>query len=106
MKERCRTCNAEIIRFPLWKGEGESRKFLWGNLFKMSLDSIVLLLLLVGLIMAYKSDTKKCFEIVENPVGYCRNSGACSIVAQEDLRYIQTKLYEPDTFNISIKPNK
>tara|TARA_R100000501_G_scaffold17755_2_gene33666 strand:- start:503 stop:673 length:171 start_codon:yes stop_codon:yes gene_type:complete len=56
--------------------------------------------------MAYKSDTKKCFEIVENPVGYCRNSGACSIVAQEDLRYIQTKLYEPDTFNISIKPNK
>ena len=106
MKERCRTCNAEIIRFPLWKGEGESRKFLWGNLFKMSLDSIVLLLLIVGLIMAYKSDTKKCFEIVENPVGYCRNSGACSIVSQKDLRYIQTELNKQALFNISIEPDR
>ena len=86
MVDRCKNCGTPIAKFPLWSGEGEDKRFLWKNLFKMSIDSIILLVILVALITAYKIDTAKCEEMIENPLKFCERTNACKILAEEQFK--------------------
>ena len=81
--EKCKNCGVSIVRFPLKDSEG---KILWKNLFKMSWDSIILVLIIIAMITAYKHDIGKCNEVMEDPIGFCDRSNACYILANELYR--------------------
>jgi len=85
MVAKCDNCGAKIIKFPLWKIEEGKKVFLWKNLFKMSMDSIILLIVLVALITAYKIDTAKCNDMIENPLGYCEETNACKVLMEREI---------------------
>ena len=80
MKEKCKNCGVSIAKFPLKDNMGN---FLWKNLFKMSWDSILLIVIIVAMITAYKHDIAKCEEMIEDPLGYCNNTNACRILANQ-----------------------
>jgi len=82
MVEKCKNCGAKIVKFPLRDNNG---KFIWQNLFKMSMDSVILLLVITAMLVAYKLDTETCMQIVEDPLGYCDKSNACKVLEEQRI---------------------
>ena len=78
MVDKCKNCGEKIDKYPLFEGEGKYRKFLWKNLFKISLDSIIMLVILIALILSYRYDIAKCEDVIEDPCTFCDRSGCCS----------------------------
>lgn len=94
MVQKCKNCGEPIVRFPLKDSMGN---FLWKNLFKMSWDSILLIVIIAAMVIAYKQDTATCFEIIEDPVRYCEESNACRILINEQ---VNTQFVDPAGINI------
>ncbi len=94
MVEKCKNCGESIIRFPLKDNMGN---FLWKNLFKMSWDSVILIIIITAMVTAYKVDTKTCMEIVEDPLGFCEESNACRILINEQ---VNSQFVDPSGINI------
>ena len=82
MVQKCKNCGEPIVRFPLKDSEGN---FLWKNLFKMSIDSIILVVIVTAMVIAYKHDIGKCKEMIEDPLGYCERTNACKILINEQI---------------------
>ena len=76
---RCPNCKGKVVRFPLKDSNG---KFIWKNLFKMDLMSILLIIVIAALLLSYKADTETCREIITDPLGYCEDSNACKIIEE------------------------
>jgi len=94
MVEKCKNCGHDIVRFPLKDFEG---KFIWKNFFKMSWDSIILIIIITAMVLAYRHDTKICMEIIEDPVGYCKSTNACRILINEQ---VNTQFVDPSGINV------
>jgi len=92
MVQKCKNCGVKIIKFPLWEMRRGKKIFLWTNLFKMSLDQIMLLIILVALVTSYKLDTAKCNEMVKDPLGYCEDTNACKILAEQQYKQDNIKV--------------
>ena len=91
MVQKCKNCGEPIVKYPIYKTVGDKKVLIWKNLFKMSWDSIILIVIVVAMVTAYKHDTETCMEIVENPIKFCNESNAC-------------KILEQNRFNIEPKP--
>ncbi len=76
---RCPNCKSKVVRFPLKDANG---KLIVKNLFKMDLMSIIWIIVIVTLAIAYKADIKQCEEIITDPLGYCEDSNACKIIEE------------------------
>ena len=76
---RCPNCKTKVARFPLKDSNG---KIIWINLFKMDLMSILWIVVVIFLAVSYKADISKCEEMVTDPLGYCRESNACKVIAE------------------------
>lgn len=96
MVEKCKNCGNDIIRFPLRDREG---KFLWKNLFKISWDSIILIIIIITMILAYQHDTGVCMEIIEDPVRFCDESNACKVLEERLKTFV-----DPSGINV-LDPN-
>ena len=94
MVDKCKNCGNDIIRFPLKDREG---KFIIKNFFKMSWDSIVLIIIIVAMVTAYKYDTGKCEEMIEDPLGYCEDTNACRILIN---KAVPSQFVDPAGVNI------
>ena len=94
MVQKCKNCGESIIRFPLKDNMGN---FIWKNLFKMSWDSILLLVIIIAMVTAYKIDTKTCMEIIEDPLGFCESSNACRVLINEEC---YNQFTDPSGLNI------
>ena len=76
---RCPNCKEKVARFPLKDSNG---KLIVKNLFKMDLMSILWFIVMMLLVISYKSDIATCEEIVTNPLTYCEESNACKIIEE------------------------
>lgn len=84
MPEKCKSCGAKIIKFPLWKGQEREEPFrwdkmIWLNLFKVDAYSIVFIALIVFMVIGYKADIKQCEDVIEKPCEFCEKSNCCQI---------------------------
>jgi len=106
MPQNCKSCGADQTKFPIWsqedirnypvliKGEnGEKefvfsnifkRKFIWINLFKMEMRDLALILIILGMTLAYAHDTKECFEVLEDRPAACKQMG-CTCPIKETI---------------------
>ena len=91
MVQKCKNCGEPIARFPIFKIVDNKKVLIWKNLFKMSWDSIILVVIVTALIVAYKHDTEICREVLEHPIQFCNESNACKVLDQ-------------NRFNIEPKP--
>lgn len=80
MVQKCKNCGESIAKFPLRDSTG---KFLWKNLFKMSFDSILLIIIIIAMVVTYKYDMAKCEEMIADPLEYCERTNACKILNYE-----------------------
>lgn len=76
--DKCRHCGKPFVKFPLWEGEGENKKFIWKNLFKMDLITVLWIASVIMMALAYNHDLQafrhdiaKCEQVIENPYSYC-----------------------------------
>jgi len=86
MVQKCIKCGEPIARFPLFKYENGKKVVILKNLFKMSWDSIILIVIIVAMVIAYKHDTNVCMEIIKDPVGFCYDSNACKVIEEQPYR--------------------
>lgn len=96
MVEKCKNCGNDIVRFPLRDREG---KFLWKNLFKISWDSIILIIIVTAMVIAYQHDIEKCTEVMKDPIGFCDKSNSCKILGQQLKTFV-----DPSGVNV-LDPN-
>lgn len=81
MVEKCKNCGEPIVKFPI--RDKVTGKIIWKNMFKMSIDSIILFLVIAAMVIAYKHDIAKCNKMIEDPIGYCDRTNACKILEQQ-----------------------
>jgi hypothetical protein len=92
MVKKCKNCGEPIAEFPLFKMEGEKKVLVWKNLFKMSWDSIILILIITAMVIAYKHDTAVCMQIIKDPVDYCYKSNACKVLEEQQTHIGSARL--------------
>jgi len=83
-------------KYPYKDDEGN---IIWKNLFKMDKMSVIFLIIVVLLIVAFKYDTGKCQEIYEKPYSFC--SAYCEEFCMECDYDIKQDKTDP-LFNYSI----
>jgi len=72
---KCPKCKTKVAMYPLKDDDG---KFIWKNLFKMDIVSLMFLIAIGFLLWSYVHDTEACMEMMENPTEYCATVGACN----------------------------
>lgn len=84
MADKCKNCGAKIIKFPIWKGQDKGEPFSWDklmliNLFKMDFYSIILVIVIIAMVIGYKSDIKQCDQVIHDPCTFCEKSNCCQV---------------------------
>ena len=51
----------------------ENKKVIMKNLFRIDWFTIIMLIIILGLVFAYKIDTKICRDIIENPCNHLKD---------------------------------
>lgn len=74
--QRCKNCGEKMVRFPLKDSNG---KWIWINLFKADLYSIILMFLIIFMVIGYKADMQKCNEAIEKPCDFCETTNCCQV---------------------------
>ena len=95
---KCQKCGTKVVKFPLFEGEGEDRKFLWKNLFKMDWPSFIFLVVVIMMALFYKHDIAACKEMVKDPCGYCKNTNCCEYLCSEAI-YNPQPLYQQQNYS-------
>ena len=72
--EQCPSCGKKFAKYPL---KNEYGKFIWKNLFKMDLVSILFLLAILFMTYGYIHDTQACREVYEAPMDFCEDRVGC-----------------------------
>lgn len=83
---KCNICGAKVVRYPL-KGQQEKTiaqnyregTINWINLFKMDLQSLLLVVVIVFMVLGYKADIKKCEDAIEHPCEFCETTNCCEV---------------------------
>lgn len=86
---KCPHCNK--VPYP---AKNEDGSWNWKNLWRIDMMTIVFVVLILIMAVAYKHDTKECFEIIEDPLGYCE--GYCQIIEQQKLQPLDFELNLPE----------
>ena len=104
MVQKCKRCGAKIIKFPFYEGQEDGIKFElgktkinWINLFKIDWYSLILILLIVFMVIGYKSDISKCEKVINDPCEFCEESNCCQV---DWSRISPNKLIERNRMNI------
>lgn len=85
MIQKCIKCGEPVAKIPIYTYREGKKVILWKNLFKMSWESIIFLVLITILILAYKHDTNKCMYAIKDPVSYCNQTNACIVLMKESM---------------------
>ena len=90
MVDKCKSCEAKIVKFPLWKDQEHGEKFefnkiIWKNIFKMDWYSVILILVVIFMFWTYKHDIERCAEMINDPCGYCEKTNCCRYLADKNL---------------------
>lgn len=94
---KCNHCGKKVVRYPIRDGGGN---LIVKNLFKMDIQSILLIIVIIAMVMGYKADIAKCNDAIERPCVFCAKSNCC----QEDFRTenLETAIYRNlNAINIS-----
>ena len=83
MAQRCKNCGEDQAKFPL-RAQPEKTlmenyregTIIWKNLFKMTLQDLAFILIVLAMSWAYAHDTKECKYIIEHPKEVCEQIGA------------------------------
>jgi len=74
----CENCGHLNKPYAVYDTIGQEKIFnksKWLNLFKMPFRDALLLLIVVLLLAGYKIDIGRCDAVINNPCGYCEDSG-------------------------------
>ena len=83
---KCPNCGKEVVRFPV---KDEQGKIIWKNLFKMDWMSVMFLIAILFMTLAYIHDTKQCNEIIENPIDFCKENNYCKSICENQFNGLE-----------------
>lgn len=82
--QRCNHCGKPVIKFPVKRQQEktlsenlEEGTINWLNLFKIDLQSVILIFVIIFMVIGYKADIAKCDEVIQHPCTFCEHSGCC-----------------------------
>lgn len=86
--KRCIKCGEPIAEIPIYTYREGKKYILWKNLFKMSIESVALIVIVIVMVIAYKYDTAVCRDILEHPIKFCNESNACKVLEERSNPFI------------------
>ena len=84
---RCPHCKK--APYPLFEGKPFKSKLIKKNLFRGSLEPIILFAFLMFLVFAYKQDIAKYDEVMDDPCGFCNRSNCCRMLEWNQFKEMQ-----------------
>ena len=72
--DKCKKCGTKLVRYPFRDEDG---KIIIKNLFKIDLQSLLLIIVVALMVWGYNIDTAKCDDAISNPCKFCDYSRCC-----------------------------
>lgn len=102
MPKKCNHCGKEIIPAPLFKVVDGKKKLQWKSLLYMSRESIIFFILIVYLLWAFQYETTKCDLVIDDPCGFCEDSGCYDYKTTEIITADRQLYFNLSGYNSSI----